>query len=675
MGADFTGYVTRYGVKCSDGRTIQAHAFKHNDGMQIPLVWQHQHNDPTNILGHVILRHVDDGVRGEAYFNSTPAGQQAKDLVKHKDIRNLSIYANQLVERQKIVHHGNIREASLVLSGANPGAFIDDVNIVHGDGTTEVLEGEVFIFTDDEIEHSESTAVAVVEPPKVMHAQPPMPAVSSAYSSGVPTAHDGADPTAQEVLDGMTDQQKAVVYALLGQALTQSDEGAPPSTTGTPDQKGDEPVTRNVFDQTGDKDTKAAGTTLTHADVEVIFSEAKKCGSLRTAVEAFALSHGIDDIDRLFPFDQAVTETPEFISRRMEWVAAVLANTRKTPFARIRSWSADITFNEARAKGFVKGSLKREEFFRISKRVTTPQTVYKKQKLDRDDIIDITEFDVVMWLKTEMRLMLDEELARAILIGDGRDVDDPDKIDTANVRPIYGDDELYTTQVSVDDTAIAVANTGPDAIVDAVVKAMRFYRGSGSPTMYTTRIWLAQMLLAKDTLGRRLYPTSAELSAALGVANVIACEALESKPELIGLVVNLIDYTVGADRGGEVNMFDFFDIDYNQFKYLMECRMSGALTKYRSALAIVEFSGAGGLLPDPAAPTFDDDTGIGTIPAFSGLHLTYVTVADDGTESSSLTAGAQAPIAAGAYVTYRAVPDSTYSFSTDANDWTFRRNS
>jgi hypothetical protein len=350
----------------------------------------------------------------------------------------------------------------------------------------------------------------------------------------------------------------------------------------------------------------------------------------------------------------------------MEWVQGVLGAVRKTPFSRIRSWTADLTFPEARAKGYVKGNLKKEEFIRISRRITTPQTVYKKQKLDRDDILDITEFDVVVWLQTEMRLMLDEELARAILIGDSRDPDDPDKISTDNVRPIYGDDELYVTEVLVSNTAIT---TTADAIVDGVVKAMRFYRGSGNPTLYTTRVWLAKLLLIKDTLGRRLYPTLDELNAALGVTDTIPCEALEDKPELIGIVVNLTDYTVGTDKGGEVSMFDFFDIDYNQFKYLMETRMSGAMTKYRGALALVATSDT--ILGDPTEPTFDTTTGVGTIPTFT--HATYVTVADDGTESSALTPGAQTAIASGSYVTYRAKPDSGYQFATDNFQWTFRR--
>ena len=678
---DFSGYVTKYGIKCTDGRTILAHAFKQNDGHQIPLVWQHQHNDPTNVLGHLVLQHRDGGVWANGFFNDTPSGKQAKELVVHKDIQAMSIYANQLVQQGANVTHGNIREGSLVLAGANPGAYIENVNIQHGDGQISVADDEVIIYSGDELQHAGSTTVA---PPKpVVPAKDPMPK---------PTAEDpdpdgdgdndlfdpkdgGLDPataTIQQVLDTLTPEQQNVVYGLIGAALQQDGTGDDPDSTITHHQKGDDPVTRNVFDQTDNSDTKTKiskpGSTLSHSEIQGIFSSAHKCGSLKTAVEEYALAHGIDDISTLFPYDQAVTDTPDFISRRVEWVAGVLGATKKTPFSRIRSWTADITFQEARAKGYIKASLKKEQFIRIARRITQPQTVYKKQKLDRDDILDITEFDVVTWLQTEMRLMLDEELARAILIGDGRDVDDPDKIDTSSVRPIYGDDEMYVTPVNVASSAIA---TSADAIVDGVVNAFRFYRGSGNPILYTTRIWLAKMLLIKDTLGRRIYPTLQELSAALGVSDVIACEAMETFPTLIGIVVNLQDYTVGTDKGGEVSMFDFFDIDYNQFKYLMETRMSGAMTKYRGALVIQEFSGTG-IVADPATPTFDNTTGVGTIPAFSGLHFTYVSVADDGT-TTTLDVGAQDPISSNAYVTYRAVPDSGYEFSSDNFEWTFRR--
>lgn len=675
VAADFSGYVTRSGIQCTDGRTIAPAAFKEMDGKQVPLVWQHQHNDPANVLGHVVLSHRDNGIWGEGFFNDTEKGQNAKKLVQHKDIKSLSIYANQLVQQARNVMHGVIREVSLVMAGANPGASIENVAVAHGDGSEfDVLADEAVIYPGDELQHAGSVTVS---PPKRIQVpgNGPMPTAKDDPAVEPVDDHDGddlpADATVQQVFDSLTDQQKELFYATVGAAAQQDgmDEGIQQADITEPHKEGSAPMPRNVFDQSADDAAPATQRrTLSHSDMEEIFTAAKKDGSLKAAVEGFALQHGIDDISTLFPYDQAVTDTPDFISRRVEWVASVLAGTKKTPFARIRSWTADITFQEARAKGYVKGSLKKEEFIRIARRITTPQTVYKKQKLDRDDILDVTEFNMVTWLQTEMRLMLDEELARAILIGDGRDPDDPDKIDSANVRPIYGDDQMYVTPINVD---LTDSNSTNDEIVDAVVNAMRFYRGSGNPVFYTTRIWLAKLLLIKDTLGRRIYPTMQELSAAMGVSDIVAVEAMESSPELIGIVVNLADYTTGTDKGGEVNMFDFFDIDYNQYKYLMETRMSGALTKYRSALTLVQFGGAGGMLADPDVPTFDNTTGVGTIPTVT--HVTYVTVADDGTESDALDAGAQTAIAAGAYVTYRAKPASTYEFSTDNFEWTFRR--
>jgi hypothetical protein len=349
----------------------------------------------------------------------------------------------------------------------------------------------------------------------------------------------------------------------------------------------------------------------------------------------------------------------------------VLGGVRRVPFARIRSWTADLTHEDARAKGYIKGSLKKEQFFKIARRITTPTTVYKKQKLDRDDVVDITDFDVVQWMQTELRLMLDEEVARAILMGDGRDVSDEDHINADNVRPILDDDELYVTTLEID---LTDGSSTADEIVDGVISSLRFYRGSGTPTLYTTRPYLAQILVAKDTLGRRLYNSIAEVATAMGVDRIIAVEAMESVPHLIGIIVNLTDYTVGADKGGEVNMFDFFDIDYNQLKYLLETRLSGAMTKYKGALVLKEFTGAGGMLVDPTPPTFNSATGVVTIPTTS--HVTYVTVASDGTESSSLTAGAQTAIAAGTEVHVRAKAASTYSFPNDAEeDWFFTRDS
>lgn len=690
MVPDFSGYATRSGIKCSDGRTILAHAFKDMDGVQVPLVWQHQSDDPMNVLGHAVLRTRDDGVWAEGFFNDTDAGQQAKKLVIHKDIQALSIYANHLVEKAKQVMHGVIREVSLVLAGANPGAFIENINLAHGDGY-RTLEDEAIIYSGEEIElgtavsHAASTTVM---PPKKVEPKPDSPSGVKPSASNPDPDKDGdndlfdpadgglgPDASVQDVINTMTPEQQKVMYGLVGAAMQQSDTDPGTTDNINHDQKGDDPVSRNVFDKSGDQGGQSGnamtGSALSHEDVRGIFAAAHKCGSLKEAAEEYALAHGINDISTLFPYDQAVTDTPEWISRRMEWVQGVLSGTRKTPFSRIRSWTADLTLDEARAKGYVKTNMKKEEYFSVARRITTPQTIYKKQKLDRDDILDITDFDVVAWLQTEMRLMLDEELARAVLVGDGREVDDPDKISPTNVRPILGDEELYVTVLNV---ATGDITTTADKIVDAVVTGMRNYRGSGNPIMYTTLPYLSKMLLAKDTLGRRLYPTKVELAAALGVSGIVACEALEATVDLIGIIVNLQDYTVGADKGGEVSMFDFFDIDYNQFKYLMETRVSGAMTKYKGALVVMEFTGAGGTLPDPTAPTFDETTGVGTIP--TTLHVTYVVVNDsDGTEGSALTAGAQTAIAAGASVHYRAKPASTYAFLDEADaDWTFTRN-
>jgi HK97 family phage prohead protease len=696
---DFAGYVTKFGIRCSDGRTILAHAFKGSDGQKVPLVWQHQHNSPENVLGHVILHQRDDGVWGEGFFNPTVTGTQGKALVQAGDISSLSIYANQLIEQAKNVVHGVIREVSLVMAGANPGAHIDPVSIMHGGEETELAD-EAIIYPGTELELSHAGSTTVDPPQKVVPAKGAMPKPSASNPDPDKDGDndlfdpkdgglDAANATVQQVLDTMTDEQKNVVYGLVGAAMEQSGseggEGAggtddDPDNTINHDQEGGTPVGRNVFDQSDPATTKVrGGTTLSHSDLQEVFKLGQKAGSLKEGVEAYAMAHGIEDISTLFPYDQAVTTTPEFISRRMEWVNGVLGGVRKTPFSRIRSWTADLTLDQARAKGYVKANLKKEEYFRVARRITTPQTIYKKQKLDRDDILDITDFDVVTWLQTEMRVMLDEELARAILIGDGRDIDDPDKISPTNVRPILGDDDLYVTTLNVDltDALGGPGNTASsaDEIVDAVVTGMQYYRGSGNPVMYTTLPYLSKMLLAKDSLGRRLYPTRVELAAALGVSAVIPCEVLQESANLIGIIVNLLDYTIGADKGGEVTMFDFFDIDYNQFKYLMETRVSGAMTKYKGALVVQEFAGAGGMLPNPTAPTFVTSTGVATIPTTS--HVTYAIVDDtDGSVGSALTAGAQTAIDPGTSVHIRALAASTYSFvDSEHEDWTFTRDS
>lgn len=598
---DFSGYATKAGLKCSDGRTIMPDAFKHQDKEQVPLVWQHGHGEPSNVLGHAILEHREDGIYAYGFFNDTDQAKNASTLVQHKDIKSLSIYANQLTEKSKQVLHGFIREVSLVLSGANPGALIDNITLAHGDGEMVTLEDEAIIYTGLELTHGDDETEEKEEEAK----------------------HSAEEPTVQEVYDSMNDQQREVVHFMVARALedakgttndgtaTQSntteetDTSKEKSTTSeeksntsdeesktelvheeNKDQEG-ERMSRNVFEEQNGGKKKPV---LSHAAVNSIVEEAQKSGSLKHAVEAYALRHGIEDIDILFPDARTLADTPEFDSRRVEWVAGVINGTRHSPFSRIKSIVADITQDEARALGYIKGNLKKEEFFGLVKRVTTPSTVYKKQQLDRDDIVDITDFDVVAWLKAEMRLMLDEELARAVLIGDGRDVASEDKIkdpagasEGAGIRSIMLDHDLYAPKVEVN---LADAGSNPGEVVDALITNMGLYKGSGSPTFYTTMPFMTSLLLTKDGMGRRMYRNKSEVAAEMGVNDIVYVEVMEQETDLIGIVVNLKDYTVGADKGGEVNFFDDFDIDYNQYKYLFETRVSGALTKIRSALVL-----------------------------------------------------------------------------------------
>ena len=577
MEADFSGYATKAGLKCADGRTIMPDAFKHQDKMTVPLVWQHGHSSPENVLGHAVLENRPDGVYTYAYFNGTKSGQSSKVLVQHGDIKSLSIYANKLVEKGKNVIHGTIREVSLVLSGANPGALIDNVSVAHSDGDIETLDDEAIIFTGLALEHEDKAEeVEEVEEAEVEHA-------------------DG-DKTVQEVYNSLTDEQKEVVHFMIGAALEasedssgevkQSDDTAEDTLT---DQEGTE-MTHNVFEQNGVPRTETRPS-LTHDQLQEIVTDAKRMGSFKESFLKHAVTYGIENIDLLFPDAKTISNSPEFVSRRMEWVSGVLSGTRHSPFSRIKSQSADITLDTARAKGYVKATLKKEEFFALTERVTTPQTIYKKQKLDRDDIIDITDLDVVAWLKAEMRVMLDEEIARAVLIGDGRDVADPDKIQETYIRPIASDDEFYTHQ-----TVVAKAVVGDD-VVDAIINQREYYRGSGNPAMYTTERALTELLLVKDTTGRRIYETEAALASALRVSKIVTVPVMEdatvvdvgdgvTEHDLLAILVNLSDYTIGADKGGAIAMFDDFDIDYNQYKYLIETRLSGALTKYKSAQVI-----------------------------------------------------------------------------------------
>jgi hypothetical protein len=565
---DFSGYATKNGLKCSDGRTILKDAFKHQDAQVVPLVWQHLHNEPSNVLGHAILENRSDGVYTYGKFNDTEAGKNAKELVVHGDIKFLSIYANELKQKGKDVLHGMIREVSLVLAGANPGALIDNVNIVHGDGTSTEVDDEAVIYTGLELTHG-----GEFKPDEKDN------------SDKNALEHD-KDKTVQDVFNTLNEEQKNVVYALIAHAIAEGEEYVEHSNFSN---KGGSTVKKNVFDKEDKQEDKK---TLSHSQIQAIFADAQKCGSFKEAFLAHVATYGIENIDYLFPDAKTVTPSPELIKRDTEWVAGVISGTKHTPFSRIKSLAADLTADAARAKGYVKGSLKKEEVISLLKRITTPTTVYKKQKLDRDDIIDITDLDVVAWLKAEMRLMLDEELARAILVGDGRDAEDDDKINETNIRPIYTDDDLYAHHV------ILESDLDAEEIIDAILLARKNYKGSGSPALYTDTDTLMDMLLVKDTLGHRIYKTTTELAAALSVSKIIEVPVMEDLTRTItideeettvalkGIIVNLSDYVMGADKGGAISMFDDFDIDYNQYKYLIETRCSGALIRPKSALVI-----------------------------------------------------------------------------------------
>lgn len=685
MVADFSGYATKAGLKCSDGRTIMPHAFKEQDGVSVPLVWQHGHNEPTNVLGHAILENREDGVYCYGYFNNTDAGKNAKMLVEHKDIKALSIYANQLVERSKQVIHGAIREVSLVLSGANPGALIDYVTIAHSDGSFEPMDDEAIIYTGLALEHEdkpEEESDPVVEETVVEETVVEETVVEENDESVVEHALS-TDATLQDVYNSMDEDQKALLHFMIGAALddkvaaaaqhSEIDDNDDNSTANTDSDEGNlehkegSEMARNVFED--DKTASPEKYSLSHDDMAGIVAAAKKNGSLKDAVEDFALAHGINDIDLLFPDAQLLNNTPEFDKRRTEWVAGVMSGTRHSPFSRIKTVTADLTYEDARAKGYVKGNLKREEFFGLASRTTTPTTIYKKQKLDRDDIVDITGFDVVAWLKAEMRMMLEEELARAILIGDGRDVAHADKINEQNIRPIAKEHELFATTLWVntgDTNSTPQGNSGE--IVDAVLAGRKFFKGSGTPTFYTSETVITSFLLQRDTLGRRIYRNLDEVASDLRVAAVVPVEVMEDEADLIGIIVNLQDYTIGADSGGEVNMFDDFDIDYNQQKYLIETRVSGALTKIKSALVIRKTANPAAVLVVPTEPGFDSATGVITIPTVTGV--VYKNGAGD-----TLDAGAQTALASGASLLVQAVPASdSYFFANDNDDeWTFTR--
>ena len=567
---DFSGWATRNNLKCSDGRTIIKDAFKHNDGQTVPLVWNHQHNDPLNVLGHALLENRDEGVYAYCKFNETESGRNAKLLVEHGDVSALSIYANQLKQQGPNVLHGAIREVSLVLAGANPGAFIDSV-VRHGEESDE----EAIIFTGEDIslyhaDEKEDEPVDKKEDPKDTDKTKKKP-------------EDGE--TVADVFNTLNEKQKTVVYAMIGQALEEKEE--PEDNNNNDDSKGGNKVMKhNVFD----KEDTTQKDVLSHSDMEAIFSDVKRYGSLRDAV----LAHGIENIDYLFPDAKNVTDTPQFIQREMGWVQKVMKSVHHTPFSRIKSIFADITEEDARAKGYLKGNLKKDEVFSLLKRTTTPTTIYKKQKLDRDDVVDIVDFDVVAWLKSEMRVMLDEEIARAALVGDGRLSSSDDKINEQNIRPIWTDADLYTIKAPVTVKTGATADKKAKAFIRAAIKSRKNYKGSGEPTLYTTEDVLTDCLLMEDTTGRVIYDSVSKLATALRVKEIVTVPVMENLSRvdngttygLMGIIVNLADYNIGADKGGAVNMFDDFDIDYNAQKYLIETRCSGALIKPYSAIAL-----------------------------------------------------------------------------------------
>jgi HK97 family phage prohead protease len=740
--ADFSGYATRNNLRCSDGRTILADAFKHNDGQIVPLVWQHGHEDPTNVLGHVKLENVQDGVKAYAFFNATAKAQHAKEMVRHGDVKFLSIFANQLVEKLKdglkAVVHGNIREVSLVLAGANPGATIENVAIAHADGDVEVFDDEALITTGLELDL------------QLVHAD------ASTSTTAAPAAGDTR--SLQDVVDTLNEEQRTALDFLVSQALTvgsavqhsdtddegdgdsaeadaddsaaadgsdvvtetagtegdaeadeadaeagseedsedvdaeasdsdsESDDESSDGATSegdaaadTEDGAGEDAVqhdninqednsmSHNVFDQAQGGTAGHKQVTLSHDDVKSIISATVKHGSMKEAVEEFVtkngvmvdgtLQHGIENIDYLFPDAKLLETSPQFLARRMEWVDKVLGSVRKSPFSRVKTVVADITEDEARARGYIKGNQKAEEFFKLIKRETTPQTIYKKQKLDRDDVLDIVDLDVVAWMRAEMKVMLDEELAGAILIGDGRSAGDDDKIREDKIRPIASDDELYVTTVNVN---LDDSNSNADELVDAVIANRKYYKGTGSPTFFTTEDIISAFLTVKDNFGRRIYTTLADVQAVLRVSEIVPVEIFDRVPDVVGIMVNLTDYTLGADRGGQATMFDDFDLDFNKLKYLIETRCSGALTMVKSAIVFRKQAAANVQIAQPTEPAFADN--VVTVPTVTGV--TY----KNADTNATLTTGAPVTLTVGQTLHVKAFAAAGKYFPNNAED-------
>lgn len=571
---DFSGYATKTNTKCYDGLTIAPNAFKGDNGKKVPVVWNHNHSGPEYVLGHALLQNRKDGVYAYVKLNDTPSGQTALEAVRCGDIDAMSIFANGLQKAGQTVMHGVIRELSLVLAGCNPGALIDEI-VAHG-ADNDGEGGEAFIYTDGGI--------------SLKHGLDPDDNPLNEEDDNMANA---GGKTLQEVVDTMNDEQKEALYALVGMAqdgvdddeLDEDDEDYDEDDYDDDEDYEDEEddMKHNVFDNDPEQGV------LRHSmdEINAAIADGKSCGSMKDAF----IAHGIEDVEWLFPEDHLLDNPPRIIDRDQSWVSKVMSGVHHVPFSRVKSMAADLTEEDARAKGYIKGNFKKEQVFSLLKRSTTPTTVYKKQKMDRDDVADITGFDVIAWLKQEMRVKLNEELARAYLIGDGRLSSSDDKINEGNIRPIYNDDDLFTIKVQVETAAGDDTATKLDKMMTAVLKARKNYKGAGNPTFYTTEDILTDLRLMKDKIGHRLYKNDAEVAEALRVKEIVTVPQMENMKgvnggEFVGLIVNLADYTVGADKGGAVNMFDDFDIDYNQQKYLIETRCSGAMTTPFGAMAI-----------------------------------------------------------------------------------------
>jgi hypothetical protein len=650
MKGDFSGWATKANLKCSDGLTIKPDAFKHQDKTTVPLLWSHGHQDPDNILGHAELENRDGSVYAHAFFNNSPRAQHVKELVAHGDIKWLSIWANNLVKKGLDVVHGNIRELSLVLAGANPGAKIENVSIRHSEYEITELEDEAIIHTGIEIElHLE-------------HAEGDAPASDTTEQK-----------TVAEVIATLNPEQQDAVAFLIGEAISsasdETDQEVKQSAVedddtlnhSETDQEIEEVTHKNVFEK--DNKLPEGSYTLSHEDVQGIIADAMKPGmTVKSSVEAFALSHGIENIGLLFPEATTLTTQPEWDKRDTTWVSDVLGAAKKTPFSKVRSWTADLTYEIARARGYITGSLKKDQFFTISRRETGPQTIYKRQKLDRDDIIDISDFDVVAWIKSEMKGQLEEEIARAMLVSDGREVDHPDKIQEDKIRPIISDDPYYTIQVGVN---VSDASSSWEEVLDSIILNRQYMKAPGRPSFFTTASFVANLLLVRDNMGNKKFRSVADIAAEIDVEKVVVVEILDEYPDTIGVLVNMGNYNIGTNRGGEQTLFDDFDIDYNQYKYLLETRLSGALVKPKAAMHVYK-TASNSVSVAVTAPVWDEATFTYTIAVQAGVNWT------DG--DGNAVADGDHTLAAGTSVVLNAVPaSSAFHLAAGKRRWTYMR--